>query len=109
MDSSNARTLVRPYTGLRPYAGQTPAGPINPFAAAAPLFVALLSRPGRRRLALLPLALLAAVLLVHATNGKRLGSHQDWRSGRGKRPPVMVAAGKSKPAMSKERGLASGR
>jgi len=36
VDSSNARTLVRPYTGLRPYAGLTPAGPINPFAAAAP-------------------------------------------------------------------------
>ena len=38
-----------------------------------------------------------------------LVAYQDWRSGRGKRPPVMVAAGKSKPAMSKERGLASGR
>jgi len=38
-----------------------------------------------------------------------LVAYQDWRSSRGKRAPVMVAAGKGKPAMSKERGLASGR
>src|SRR5439155_4708869 len=38
-----------------------------------------------------------------------LVEYQDWRFSRGKRAPVMVAAGKGRPAMSKEGVLASGR